>query len=205
MVFFFNKKTINSLIKINYFLNYKLNKENHKRMEFPSYFNTFIVSSVYDLYLLRLSLYKYVNVVYYDIIRPFEKNDFPQNISVVHLKYSMIEQNFSCLPKNVKEICFHHNVENLDLNLIPKTVSTLSFYIPIGQSVVDNLPTWLKHLKIFFFSRTFLSYDNLPVGLESIYFEKKEIKTDITGKKSIDLSYIPPNCVIFINDRIYSN
>jgi hypothetical protein len=170
-------------------------------MESPSYLNTFIVSSVYDLNLLRLSMYKYINVVYYDIIRPFEKNDFPQNISVVHLKYSMIQQNFAYLPENVTEICFHHNVENLDLDSIPKTVLTLSFYIPIGQSVVDNLPCWLRHLKIYFFSRTFQSYDNLPVGLQSIYFDKKEVRYDVAGKKYFDLCFIPPNCIVYINDR----
>jgi hypothetical protein len=152
--------------------------------------NTFIVAYVNDLYILNLSLYKYVDSIYYLIIRPFDKNDFPKNIKRISIQYCMVDQNLENLPPSIEEISFYQNVDNIDLYTIPHTIKKISFEYFVNQNIIDNLPPWIEELHIYFkptFCKYSLTFDNLPVRLKKIKFHNRDWS-------NIKLDFIPVLC-----------
>jgi hypothetical protein len=133
--------------------------------------NIFVVEDVEDLRWLRLYSPPSVQVIFYDIVRSFEPDDFPKYVTAIHLRYCMVQQNFSCLPATVTELGFYHNMDQFEELDIPETVKSISFSVYVGQRLLDNLPPWLKKLAIYYKSCYQQQFNNLPVGLEFLYFE----------------------------------
>jgi hypothetical protein len=143
--------------------------------------------------MIKLSLYKYVECIYYLIIRPFEKGDFPNNIKRISIQYCMIDQNLHNLPVSVEEVSFYQNIDNIDLSILPKNVKIISFEYYINQNIIDNLPSWIQELNIYFrlnsFCNNSLSFDNLPVGLRKLKFCNNKFV-------NMKLDLLPANCVV---------
>ncbi len=152
--------------------------------------NTFVISNENDLSIIQLSIYKYVECVYYLIIRPFEIGDFPQNIKRISIQYCMIDQNLHNLPVSIEEVSFYQNIDNIDISLLPKTVKIISFEYYVNQNIIDNLPSWIEELNIFFRRNSFnMSFDNLPVGLRKLKFCNNKWV-------NLKLDFLPANCVV---------
>jgi hypothetical protein len=157
--------------------------------------NTFVVETMQDLSWLRQNYFPNIKIIFYYLVRPFEPDDFPSSVTSIYIRYCMVEQNFSNLPCNVKEIGFFHNVDSLDRLDLPTTVQSISFSVCVGQKLLDNLPPWLKRLAIYYRSAYNQSFGNLPVGLETLYFEY------LRPCKENLLELVPPRTEVSVNQK----
>jgi hypothetical protein len=136
--------------------------------------NIYVVETTDDLLWLKLYSVGQIKTVFYDIVRSFERDDFPDTVRTLHIRYCMLEQGLENLPDTIQEVGFYHNMDNIEEIRVPRSVKILSFNVCVSQRLLDNIPAWITGIYIYYKSLAHHDYSNLPVGLEHIYFEFAE-------------------------------
>ena len=154
--------------------------------------NIYVIETTEDLLWLKLYGNGQIKVVFYDVVRPFELDDFPETIETLHIRYCMIEQRLCNLPTSIIELGFYHNMDNIEELDVPQTVRCLSFSVCVSQKLLDNLPPWIQSIYIYYKSLLHYEYSNMPVGLQHLYFEFIE-------ESPHKLDQLPPGTRLVVN------